>query len=256
MVALKYRTDDNAQWGAGLGRDLQPQEIDQNFYDVEQRLEAVEQNPVLPNEIQSISIDGNRMTITMADHTVFGPYVLPQAAFRFTGAFQPNHDYRLYDFLVANDGLYLVLHDFTSGDTFVFGADAQGPFYQFIMPFPSNYDIGFFFPGPPGLGLIDGAAMFAFRASARTPFYLPAGLPDSSAGLAVAPIAALSCAICQDATQVGTLDFAAGSTAGTFTFDQAVQFNAGNTLRVMRPAALDDTAFDLSILFAAVKGTL
>jgi hypothetical protein len=256
MVALKYRTDDNAQWGAGLGRDLQPGEIDQNFYDVEQRLEAVEQNPVLPNEIEAISVDGNRMTITMADHTVFGPYVLPQAAFRFTGAFQPNHDYRLYDFLVANDGLYLVLHDFTSGEAFVFGADAQGPFYQFIMPFPSNYDIAFFFPGPPGLGLVDGAAMFAFRASARTPFYLPAGLASSSAGLAVAPAAALSCALYQDATQIGTLDFAAGNTAGTFTFDQAVQFNAGNTLRVMRPAVLDDTAFDLSILIAAVKGTL
>ena len=256
MVALKYRTDDNAQWGAGLGRDLQPQEIDQNFYDVEQRLEAVEQNPVPPNEIDSISVDGNRMTITMADHTVFGPYILPQAAFRFTGAFQPNHDYRLYDFLVANDGLYLVLHDFTSGDTFVFGADAQGPFYQFILPFPSNYDIAFFFPGPPGLGLVDDAAMFAFRASARTPFYLPADLPDSSAGLAVAPAAALSCAIYQDAAQIGTLDFAPGSTVGTFTFDQAVQFNAGNTLRVMRPVALDDAAFDLSILFAAVKGTL
>jgi hypothetical protein len=256
MVALKYRTNDNAQWGAGLGRDLQPEEVDQNFYDVEQRLEAVEQNPVLPNEIESISVDSNRMTITMADHTVFGPYVLPQAAFRFTGAFQPNHTYRLYDFLVANDGLYLVLHDFTSGGSFVFGADAQGPFYQFILPFPSNYDIGFFFPGPPGLGLVDGAAMFAFRASARTPFYLPAGLPDSSAGLAVAPTDALSCDIYQDATQIGTLDFAAGSTAGTFTFDQVVQFNAGNTLRVMRPVALDDTAFDLSILFAAVKGTL
>ena len=256
MVSLKYRTDDNTQWGAGLGRDLQPQEIDQNFYDVEMRLEAVEQNPALPNEIDSISVDGNRMTITMADHTVFGPYILPQAAFRFTGAFQANHDYKRYDFLVANDGLYLVLHDFTSGDAFVFGADAQGPFYQFILPFPSNYDIGFFFPGPPGLGLVDSAAMFAFRASARTPFYLPAGLPDSSAGLAVAPTNALSCAIYQDATQIGTLDFAPGSTTGTFTFDQAVQFNAGNTLRVMCPAALDDTALDLSTLFAAVKGTL
>jgi hypothetical protein len=256
MVALKYRTDDNAQWGVGLGRDLNPEEIDQNFYDVETRLEGVEQNPVLPNEIETISVDGNRMTITMADHTTFGPYILPQAAFRFTGAFQPNHDYRLYDFLVANDGLYMVLHDFTSGDTFVFGSDAQGPFYHFILPFPSNYDIGFFCPGAPGLGIVDGAAMFAFRASARTPFYLPAGLSQSSAGLAVAPTAALSCAIYRDATQIGTLDFMPGSTAGTFTFDQQIQFNAGNTLRVMRPAALDDTALDLSILFAAVKGTL
>jgi hypothetical protein len=256
MVALKYRTDDNAQWGAGLGRDLQPGEVDQNFYDVEQRLEAVEQNPVLPNEIESISVDGNRMTITMADHTVFGPLILPQAAFRFTGAFAPNHNYRLYDFLVANDGLYLVLHDFTSGGSFVFGADAQGPFYQLVMPFPSGYDIGFFFPGTPGFGIADGAAMFAFRASPRTPFYLPAGLNDSSVGLAIAPTADLSCAIYQDATQIGTLDFAPGSTAGAFTFDDAVQFNAGNTLRVMRPVALDDTALDLSVLFAGVKGTL
>ncbi|MDE2284703.1 MAG: hypothetical protein KGK33_08835 [Hyphomicrobiales bacterium] len=255
MVALKYRTDDNAQWGAGLGRDLQPEEIDQNFYDVEKRLEAVEQNPVLPNEIEAISVDGNRMSITMADHSVFGPYILPQAAFRFTGAFQPNHNYRLYDFLVSNDGLYLVLRDFISGDAFLFGADAEGPFYQFVMPFPSNYDIAFFFPGQPGLGIAAGAAMFAFRASARTPFYLPAGLPDSSAGLAVAPTAALSCAIHKDATQIGTLDFAPGSTAGICTFDEAIQFNAGNTLRVIRPTALDDTALDLSILFAAVKGT-
>jgi hypothetical protein len=256
MVALKYRTDDNAQWGAGLGRDLQPAEIDQNFYDVEQRLETVEQNPVLPNEIDSIGVDGNRMTITMADHTVLGPYILPQAAFRFTGVFQPNHTYRLYDFLVANDGLYLVLHDLTSGGSFVFGADAQGPFYQFVMPFPNSYDIAFFFPGSPGLGIVDGGAMFAFRASARTPFYLPAGLPDSSAGLAVAPTAALSCAIYQDATEIGALAFAPGATAGTFTFDNPIQFNGGNTLRVMRPVALDDTALDLSVLFAGVKGTL
>ncbi len=195
-------------------------------------------------------------TITMVDHTVFGPYILPQAALRFTGAFQPNHNYRLYDFLVANDGLYLVLHDFPSCDSFVFGADAQGPFYQFVMPFPSGYDIGFFFPGTPGFGIADGAAMFAFRTSVRTPFYLPAGLNDSSAGLAVAPTADMSCAIYQDATQIGTLDFAPGVTAGTFTFDEPIQFNAGNTLRVMRPVAIDDTALDLSVLFAGVKGTL
>jgi len=192
----------------------------------------------------------------MADHTVFGPYILPQAAFRFTGAFQPNHNYRLYDFLVANDGLYIVLHDFTSGDAFVFGADAQGPFYQLVMPFPANYDIAFFFPGQPGFGIADGATMFALRASARTPFYLPAGLASSSAGLAVAPSAALSFPIYQDATQIGTLDFAPGSVVGAFTFNEAIQFNASNTLRVLRPAALDDTARDLSILFAAVNGTL
>jgi hypothetical protein len=255
MVALKYRTHDDAQWGAGLGRDLQPEEIDQNFYDVEQRLEAVEQNPVLPNEIQSISVDGNRMTITMADHTVFGPYALPQAAFRFTGAFQPTHDYKKYDFLIANSGLYMVLHNFTSGASFVFGSDADGPFYQFIMPFPDFYDIGFFFPGKPGTGIAAGATMFAFRTTARTPFYLPATLPDSSAGLVVAPAAALSFPIYRDATAIGSIDFALGSAIGSFTFAADIAFTDGDVLRVLAPSAIDAAATDLTVVFAAVKGT-
>ncbi|MEJ2378809.1 MAG: hypothetical protein P8Y71_26640 [Pseudolabrys sp.] len=72
----------------------------------------------------------------------------------------------------------------------------------------------------------------------------------------MAPTAAMSCAIYQDAAQIGTLDLAPGSTAGIFTFDQATQFNAGNPLRVMRPAQIDDTALDLSVIFAGVKGTL
>ena len=256
MVALKYRTDDPAQWGAGLGRDLQPQEIDQNFYDIETRLEAVETNPALPNEIASITVSGNQMSITMDDHTVFGPYTLPEAALRFTDAFQPNHDYKRYDLLIANDGLYLVLHDFTSGPTFVFGADAEGPWYRFVMPFPTSYDIGFFFPGQPGYGITAGAAMFVFRATARTPFYLPADATDSEAGLAVAPAADLSFPIYKGLTPIGSLDFAAGSTTGAFTLATATQFNAGDMLRVLRPAAYDAAARDLSVVFAAVKGTL
>ena len=178
MAALKYRTDDGGQWGTGLGRDLNPEEIDQNFYDVETRLDAVETNPAMPAEIDAISVEGNQLTITLSDNTVFGPYALPQAAFRFTGAFQPTHDYKKYDFLTANSGLYMVLHNFTSGASFVFGSDADGPFYQFIMPFPDFYDIGFFFPGKPGTGIAAGATMLAFRTTARTPFYLPAALPE------------------------------------------------------------------------------
>jgi hypothetical protein len=254
MVALNYRTDDPAQWGSGLGRDLEADEIDQNFYDLETRLEAVETNPALPAEIASISVEGNQLTITMSDSTVFGPYSLPQAAFRFTGAFQATHDYKKYDFLTANSGLYMVLHNFTSGTSFVFGSDAEGPFYQLIMPFPDFYDIGFFFPGKPGTGIIAGQTMLAFRTTARTPFYLPTDLPDSSGGLSVAPAAALSFPIYQDATAIGALDFALGSTTGTFTFAADVAFSDGDVLRVLAPTGIDANATDLTIVFAAVKG--
>jgi hypothetical protein len=256
MVALKYRTTDNAQWGAGLARDLEPQEIDQNFYDLETRLDAVEQNPALPNEIESFRVEGNKLYVTMADHTEFGPYTLPQAAFSFTGAFQPNHDYQLYDFLTANNGLYMVLHPFTSGDAFVFGSDAEGPFYQYVMPYPTFYEIGFFFPGQPGYGILSSEAMFTLRTSARTPYYLPAVLAGSSAGLLVAPNNDLSFPIFRDAVQIGSIDFAHGETQATFAFPAAVQFTDPSALRVLRPDALDDAAYDLSVSFAGVKGTL
>ena len=190
----------------------------------------------------------------MADHTVFGPLILPQAAFRFTGAFQPNHDYRLYDFLVANDGLYLVLHDFTSGDTFVFGADAQGPFYQFICRSRATTTSPSFSRVRPAWRRQRRGDVRVPRIGAHTVLFA-AGLPT----LRWARRRADRCPVLhdyQDATQIGTLDFAPGGTAGTFTLDEAIQFNARDTLRVMRPVALDDTALDLSILFAAAKGTL
>ena len=209
----------------------------------------------MPAEIDAISVEGNQLTITLSDNTVFGPYALPQAAFRFTGAFQPTHDYKKYDFLTANSGLYMVLHNFTSGASFVFGSDADGPFYQFIMPFPDFYDIGFFFPGKPGTGIAAGATMLAFRTTARTPFYLPAALPDLSAGLSVAPAAALSFPIYQNATAIGSIDFALGSTVGTFAFTADIVFTDGDVLRVLAPSAIDAAATDLTVVFAAVKGT-
>ena len=251
---IVYRTA--GAWGAGLGRDLLAAEVDGNFHDLDGRVQALEGNPPLPAEIDTIDVTGNQMTITMSNQTVFGPYTLPQAAFNFTGEFQPNHDYKRYDFLVANSGLYMVLHDFTSGAGFAFGADAQGPWYQYVLPFPTNYDIGFFFPGPPGYGIADGAALFTLRTSSRTPFYLPADLNGSTAGLLAAPAADLALPIYKNVTQIGVLDFAAGSTVGTFDFPDAQQFTSPNALRVLRPAALDASAFDLSVLFAGVKGVI
>jgi hypothetical protein len=132
--------------------------------------------------------------------------------------------------------------------------NVNGAYYYLIFPFPTNYDVGFFFPGQPGFGIADGAAMFTLRTSARTPFYLPAGLTGSSAGLLTAPDGDLSFPIYQDAAQIGVIDFASGATAGTFDFPDAVQFTSPNAVRVLRPDTLDAAAFDLSVLFAGTKG--
>jgi hypothetical protein len=255
-MAIIYRTA--GVWGAGKAANLTPVEVDQNFNDLDVRVTAVETNPAQPNQIASIDVVGRLMTITMTDHTTFGPFALPVTKFEFTGEFQPFHDYKQFQFLTNANILYMVLHDFTSEGAFIFGSDADGPFYQQIVlanP-PTVYDIGFFFPGKPGTGIDAGNAMFALRVSSRSPFFLPAGLTNTSAGLLTAPDSDLSFPVYQDATPVGSIDFASGTTVGIYTFAAAVQFQAPNVLRVLRADAIDTSAFDLSVIFAATKGLM
>jgi hypothetical protein len=254
-VSLKFRTRDDARWGAGKGANLLPVEVDENFWDLLQRLQAVEENPAQPLQIGNIAVSGNRMTITLSDGvSAFGPFILPQAAFHFTGPYEGGHDYAAFDFFIASDGLYLVLLEHTSGSEFDPDARVAGQaLYQFVLPFPNLYDIGFFFPGKPGAGIDAGAAMFTFLANRK--FFLPDGLAGSSASLETAATAALTFSIRKNATEIGTISIAAGATAAAFAFATPVQFDAGDRLRVLRPAALDATAKDFSVNFAARKGT-
>jgi hypothetical protein len=255
-MSLKYRTNDSDRWGAGKGANLTPHEVDENFWDLLQRLLAVEENPAQPAQIGDIQIVGNAMTITLDDGvTTFGPFLLPQAAFNYTGDFQALHTYAVYDFLTANDGLYMVRLAHTSASSFDPAATTGGdPVYKLIMPFPNLYDLGLFFPGAPGFGIASGGAMFAFVANRA--FYLPSGLTGSIARLETATTGALSFSIRKNGTEIGTVEFAASATAGTFTFPSSVQFASGDRLRVLRDSMIDTTAADFSINFAARKGTI
>jgi hypothetical protein len=256
FLGLVFRTLDAARWGAGKGARLVAGEVDDNFWTVDQAIKALTENPTQPKQIQSITVAGNQMTITLSDGvTQFGPFTLPTAAFNVTGPYQGSHVYARFDLFTANEGMYLVLQPHTSLSVFnPADGNVNGPYYYLIFPFPTNYDVGFFFPGNPGFGIADGAAMFTLRTSARTPFYLPASLTGSTAGLLTASDNDLSFPIYQDATQIGTIDFASGATAGTFDFPDAVQFTSPNALRVLQPTTLDAAAFDLSVLFAGTKG--
>lgn len=255
-MSLKFRTRDDARWGAGKGANLNPVEVDENFWDLLQRLQTVEENPAQPLQIGNITVSGNRMTITLSDGaTSFGPFTLPQAVFRFTGAYQGAREYAAFDVFTANDGLYLVLVEHTSDAAFDPDAQITGQaLYQFILPFPNLYDIGFFFPGTPGAGITSGAAMFTLIANRK--FYLPAGLTGSIASLETAATAALTFSIRKNATEIGSISVAAGATAATLAFSAAVQFDAGDRLRVLRPSGLDATAKDFSVNFAARKGSI
>lgn len=78
-MAIIYRTA--GAWGAGKGSNLTAAEVDENFYDHEGRIDALETNPPEPNEITNITISGTQITFHFADTTTIGPLTLPRAPF-------------------------------------------------------------------------------------------------------------------------------------------------------------------------------
>ncbi|AZV21485.1 hypothetical protein [Mesorhizobium sp. M7A.F.Ce.TU.012.03.2.1] len=64
------------------GSNLTATEVDNNFHDVDDRIQAMEDSPPEPVNISNITVTGTQMTIYLEDATVFGPFTLPQANFR------------------------------------------------------------------------------------------------------------------------------------------------------------------------------
>ena len=240
-------------WGVGKGTNLLAAEVDENFYQLVLALIELQDNPVEPNEIVSFTIEGNQLSVNMENGDILGPYTLPVASFNWTGIWQPSFDYELYDLFSQTDGLYLVIQAHTS-DT-AFNADAgnmSGPYAVLIVPIANMYDVGFFFPGVPGNGIEEDEAMFTFRANRA--FFLPANLAGTTGGGRYEADGEVACAIVKNDTEIGTCIVAAGETEALFVFPTSIQFEAGDTLRVIRPETLDGTLRDFTITFAGIVG--
>lgn len=107
MVDVTYRT--LGPWGAGKGANLQPSEVDANFYSLAQAIVNIQDNPEEPNGIYSITVSGTQMTITLNDGTVLGPYTLPVLTFRWRGEWDSFATYDILDvFTVTNLGIFMV----------------------------------------------------------------------------------------------------------------------------------------------------
>ena len=254
MVDIVFRTD--GLWGAGKGAVLTKAEVDGNFFSLKQAVEDLIGSPLEPLEINDISVSGNQMTITLSDLvTTFGPFTLPVAVFAWKDTFVGGATYAAWDVVTSLEGMYLVLQNHTADSEFDPAAsNVNGPLYKLIFPYPNIYDFGFFFPGQPGRGLNVGEAMFA-HVFARD-VVLFAGLDGSKARLRDAPADDMSFAIMNDDVAIGTIDFPAYSTVGTFTFAADVGFAPGDWIKVVRPGTLDDAAVELAVTFVGKLGTI
>lgn len=77
MVALTFRTA--GPWGVGKGANLEPSEVDENFNALDEAVEGLIADPPTAIGIGDITVEGNLLTITLTDATVFGPFELPPA---------------------------------------------------------------------------------------------------------------------------------------------------------------------------------
>ena len=101
-MTITYRTA--GDWGAGKGANLTPAEVDESFYSVELRLEALENYPPSPVEITNITVSGSQLTFHLSDSTTYGPFTLPRA---LPAATVKELDGTTYTISGDDDGKYL-----------------------------------------------------------------------------------------------------------------------------------------------------
>lgn len=246
VPALVYRT--NGAWGNGKGGNLTPAEVDSNFAALAAALGEVEAQPA--DVIDLIEVANNKLTIHTSSDQSFGPFALPIAAIEYDGDFVPFNTYSASTLITANNALYYITADHVSEGTF----DPSRSVYREVMPFPTGYEVGFFYPGAVGTGLSTGDTMLA-HACTRA-FYLPRFLPGSVGKLEAATAAPMALGVYKNTTQIGSVNFGTGAAAATFSLDSAVQFSAGDVLRVPRPATIDSAARSLTLTFSGKLGVI
>ena len=145
-----YRTA--GPWGPGVGANLTAPQVDGNFYDISQRVQLMELNPIQPVQITSFTASGNQLFINMSDGTVQGPMTLPTVRWFFRGNWAPNTVYAPDDVIVGPDNaVYIVLRSHTSGTIFDGRVnDGQGhDYYSLLLKIP-----GATLPSGGGRGMV------------------------------------------------------------------------------------------------------
>lgn len=242
--------------GTGKGSPLTVDEADDNFYTLYTRIKALQDDPPTAVSISNIQVNGSQMLVSMTDASTFGPFTLPIAKLAFRGDYVAGTQYFSLDLInVPQQGLYMVLEDVIDDDD-PFDptkSDGSGNAY-FNQVFGSDtliYDIGFFFPGRPGIGIEAASEMMAHCFVREVTF--PIALAGSLARLKIAPAADLSFPLQKNGTVIGSVDFALGSATGTFTFTTAVDFAIADLLEVMVPTAVDTAARSLSLTLLGIR---
>jgi hypothetical protein len=152
----------DVRWGAGEGR-LPSLSVDENFYDLDQRTQALETSPPTAISVDHITHDAvnNTITIVLTDSSSFGPFTLPAARFTVV-PWTPLTVFPVNTFVTEGGVTYLVEYPHTSAATFDPGAnDGLGHNYYHLLPFPTPPLLEWLDDGWPPLTVLPAFKVFS-----------------------------------------------------------------------------------------------
>ena len=118
-MTMTWRTTDLARWGVGKGANLSELELDENFWDHDFRIVALEEMVSFATvSIDDFTVEGDQMTVIMTDYTTRGPYTLPVVLPNPRGEWLPATAYGVFDLVTVGGAVYVVAVAHTSQPTF------------------------------------------------------------------------------------------------------------------------------------------
>ena len=141
-------------WGAGTGTPNSAAQVDGNFYDVDQRIVALNADLAEGKRIDTVTYTANSMTFHFTDGTS-QVIPLPVATFQYVGAWINSAPYAPGHLFTAANGFWQVLESHTTppapapfDPNATDGSTDNNPLYQLWMPLRDvNYDAAIFVPG-------------------------------------------------------------------------------------------------------------
>jgi hypothetical protein len=229
-------------WGTGSSTPNSAGQVDGNFYDLDQRIVALNADLAEGKSIESISSTPNSMTIHFTDGTT-QVIPLPIAVVTYVGQWTNGTPYTTGQMIsVPGLGMFQVLVAHTTPALPAAfdpnAVDGSGnPLYSFWMPlYDVNYDAAIFVPG----SVQRTAGEVLFQAVAGRTMQIVSGDAHAYAyldvGIATGTDIILS--IQKNRVEIGTITFAVGGLdagggkAGTFNIPATVQFAEGDTYAV------------------------
>jgi hypothetical protein len=220
-------------WGGGTGTPNSAAQVDGNFYDVDQRIVDLVADVAEGKRIDTVTYTTNSMTFHFTDGSS-QVIPLPVATLTYVGTWTNSTPYARGQMVAAGNGFYQVLETHTTpalpapfDPNATDESTAADPLYQLWMPLRDvNYDAAIFVPG--SIQRIAGELLF--QGIANRTMALGAGNAHAYAHLDVANASSGSIilSIQKNATEIGTITFAASAQDGVFNIPAATDFAEGD----------------------------